>query len=129
MALPNFVILLVEPHEPTRQLYARELGRFWPVVACDNIQSALEMLDNERISAVILEPALEDGDGWSVLSAVNSQYSSTSMPVIICSALDERKRGIEMGASAYLVKPAPPRELEQTLRRLLEEETKISTST
>jgi DNA-binding response OmpR family regulator len=41
-----------------------------------------------------------------------------AVPIILCSALDERKRGLELGASAYLVKPVLPAALLEALRRV-----------
>jgi ABC-type transport system involved in cytochrome bd biosynthesis fused ATPase/permease subunit len=40
-----------------------------------------------------------------LLAAIKSLPGSSPIPVVLCSTLDERKRGMEMGAAAYLVKP------------------------
>lgn len=105
------------------------MGRTWSVFACDDKQEALKVLSREAIAAVVLEPALDDGDGWAVLAAVRSTPSLRQMPVIVCSSLDDRRRGYEMGATAYLIKPTSPRELEHSLHQVLDAESEYPAST
>jgi DNA-binding response OmpR family regulator len=110
--------LIVECDLPTLELYQRELSRDYQILACSEGQQALDLLQTHRISAVVLEPATPDEQGWSLLAAIKSLPGPSPIPVILCSTLDERKRGMEMGAVAYLVKPVLPTTLRQTLRQV-----------
>ena len=111
-------ILIIEHDEPTRELYLRELSRDFRVFACCDECAALELLREYDISAVVLEPGRADGSGWALLTDLKHTAGTRTIPVILCSALDERKRGLELGASAYLVKPVLPAALLEAVRRV-----------
>jgi DNA-binding response OmpR family regulator len=111
-------ILIVECDLPTLELYQRELSRDYQILACSETQKALALLQTHPVSAVVLEPSTPDEQGWSLLAAIKSLPGPASIPVILCSTLDERKRGMEMGAVAYLVKPVLPTTLRETLRQI-----------
>ena len=111
-------ILIVEHDEPTRELYLRELSRDFRVFGCCDACAALEMLRAHDIHAVVLEPGAIDGSGWDLLSDLKGAADTRAIPVILCSALDERKRGLELGASVYLVKPVLPAALLEAVRRV-----------
>ena len=111
-------ILIVEHDEPTRELYLRELSREFRVFACCDECTALELLRAHNIHAVVLEPGAADGSGWDLLVELKHTAGTRAVPVILCRALDERKRGLELGASAYLVKPVLPAALREALRRV-----------
>ena len=112
-------ILIIECDPPTLELYLRELSRDYQILACSETQQALSLLQAHSVAAVVLEPSTPDGQGWSLLAAIKSLPGSSPIPVVLCSTLDERKRGLEMGAAAYLVKPVLPTTLLKTLRQVM----------
>jgi len=111
-------ILIVESNFPTLQLYQRALSQEYDVLACSDETQALKMLGTRELQAVVLEPAIYGGRGWSLLAALKAGPQTQFVPVILCTILDERKRGLEMGAAACLVKPVLPTTLLQTLRNV-----------
>ena len=111
-------ILIVEYDEPTRELYLRELSRDFRVFTCCDEWAALELLHTHDIRAVVLEPGAAEGGGWDLLASLKHADDTRAVPIILCSALDERKRGLELGASAYLVKPVLPATLLEVVRRV-----------
>lgn len=112
-------ILIVEPDEATRELYRRELGRYYQVVATEDAQHALEVLQVDPVDAVIIEPDTSDDPGWNLIWAIQAMPTHPPIRVILCSALDERRRGRSLGVAAYLVKPVLPSTLLATLRQVL----------
>jgi len=114
-------ILIVERDLPTLELYQRELSRDYEILTCSEARQALALLRAHRIAAVVLEPSAPDGQGWSLLAAIKSLPGPSPIPVVLCSTLDERKRGMEMGAVAYLVKPVLPTTLRKTLRQVTQQ--------
>ena len=112
-------ILIFDCDLPTLELYLRELSRDYQILACSETQQALALLQTHSVAAVVLEPSTPDEQGWSLLAAIKSLPGSSPVPVILCSTLDERKRGMEMGAAAYLVKPVLPTMLLKTLRQVM----------
>jgi len=70
--------------------------------------------------AIILDLMLPRRDGWSLLQAL--RQAGTRTPVLILTArdaVDERVRGLDLGADDYLVKPFALTELLARLRALL----------
>ena len=110
-------VLMVESDLPTVELYVAALKPDYDVVACSDEAGVLDVLSTNDLDAVILEPAVGGGRGWAIFSAIRGAIREHSIPVIVCSTLDERKRGLEMGAAAFLVKPVLPGMLLETLRQ------------
>ncbi|MCB0205923.1 MAG: response regulator [Anaerolineae bacterium] len=112
-------ILLVEQDDATRELYQRELGRRFRVVAINDVEQTLVLLQNEQFDALVLEPTVSNGAGWSVLETLQASPPRAPVRIVLCSALDERRRGMNLGAAAYLVKPVLPTALLSTLDQIL----------
>ncbi len=116
----NPAVLIVEPHHVTRELYVRELAQSWPVLACGDRADALELMQREAIGAIVLEPVAPGEEFWSLLAEVRANAATATVPVVICSVVDERRRGLDMGANAYLVKPVSPQQLVREVARWLQ---------
>jgi DNA-binding response OmpR family regulator len=116
--MPKPTILMVESDLPTIELYRGVLNREYEVLACTNEAGALQALSTGDVRAIILEPALEGGTGWKIFASIRGAMREHSIPVIMCSTSDERKRGLEMGAAIFLVKPVLPSVLLETLHQL-----------
>jgi len=58
-----------------------------------------------RPSAILLDIRLPGMDGWELLRTLKSDRSTAAIPVIVVSIVDERSRGLALGAAAYLAKP------------------------
>jgi signal transduction histidine kinase len=55
--------------------------------------------------AVVLDIRLPRLDGWEVLTRLKADPVTRSIPVVVVSIVDERQRGLQLGAAAYLLKP------------------------
>ena len=65
----------------------------------------------------MLDIRLPGIDGWEVLEALKADPATRGIPVVVVSILDERPRGMALGAAEYLVKPVG-RETVGALRRV-----------
>ena len=108
MASSNPSVLIVEGDSPTRTLYERELSAHYQVFACAENDAALDVVGTHHIDAVVIEPACLGQRGWALLDTLKQLPSTQAIPIILCSTLDERKRGMQAGAAVYLVKPVVP---------------------
>lgn len=68
-------------------------------------------------SAIILDVVMPGIDGWAVLAALKSDSKTAGIPIIMASMLDERERGLRMGANAYVTKPLSRELLAELLHR------------
>lgn len=113
-------ILLIEDDQATRELYQRELSRDYQVLACASESEALSLLHSHSVCAIILEPALRNGQGWAFLAMLHALSQTHSTPIILCSTLDERRRGLELGATIYLTKPVLPVALLEVIHHVVD---------
>jgi CheY-like chemotaxis protein len=115
------VVLLLEDDAATRELYRRELGRTFCVIACSSEQDAVEQLGTSSIDALVLEPAAlssqVSSQSWPFVAMLRRRHPH--LPVVVCSILDVRGRSAELGAAAYLIKPVTPATLASTLSTVL----------
>jgi len=88
------------------------------VLACFRKSETLDAIDSQNPKAIILEPAALNEEGWDLLNAIVS-LPDKFLPVILCTILDERKRGMQEGAAAYLIKPVLPAVLLETLHKVI----------
>ncbi len=81
--------------------------------------AALEKLGATAFDAVVLDIGLPDIDGFEVLSRLDGARSFGVLIVSACDRVDQRVRGLNLGADDYLVKPFAAEEFEARVRALL----------
>lgn len=112
-------VLLVEDDARAIDLLSLYLtaSNFHVTVARDG-EEGLAMTRRLHPSAIILDLMLPRLDGWDFLAQAKADPEIADIPVIIVSILDERGKGIALGAAEYIVKPANRDDLMAALRRL-----------
>lgn len=98
-------ILIVEDEKPIAELIRLSLRRAGYHCQCvyDGLAAA-DVLERERFDLVLLDIMLPGVDGFSLLEYIRP----TGTPVIFLTAknaVDDRVRGLRMGAEDYIVKP------------------------
>lgn len=119
MTATGEVVLIGEPDQATNTLYQRALGTTFTVISASDEETMLDLLRTTPIVALVLEPAIFAAPGWDGLATISHMCAALGIPLIVCSTLDERRRGIALGAAAYLVKPTLPATLVATLRQVI----------
>ena len=79
----------------------------------------LYMAQHHTYDVVILDVNLPELDGWQVLAKLRKTANTRVMMVTARGRLDEKVRGLEMGADDYLVKPFEFPELLARVRTLM----------
>lgn len=114
-------LLVIEDHEQTSRLLRRGLGEAGFVVdVCHDGLDGLHMATASQYDAIILDIMLPTLDGWMVLAGLRERDRRT--PALILSAresVNDRVRGLSLGADDYLVKPFSFDELLARVRALL----------
>ncbi len=78
--------------------------------------SGLELIRKVLPAAVVLDIKLPRLDGWQVLKELKSTDDTAAIPVVIASIVDDRPRGLALGAAAQLLKPVSREDLFSALR-------------
>ena len=103
-ALP--LVLVIDDEAEARELLTRSLsGKGYRVVAAGGGEEGLVLARRLRPSAITLDVLMPGLDGWDVLAALKADPELVTIPVIICSILDEANHGFALGAGDYLIKP------------------------
>lgn len=117
-------ILLVEDSITTRTQEKRilESAGYEVVIAVDGLDGYQKLLINE-IDAVVSDVEMPNLDGLSLTEKIRAEKKYTSLPVVLVTSLsseEQKKRGLESGANAYLTKSGFDQKiLIETLDRLL----------
>lgn len=105
-------ILHVEDERPIRRFVRAALeGQGWRVIEASSCAEGIAMAATYAPEAIVLDLALPDGDGRSLIVAIR-EWSAT--PIIVVSARDqeaEKIKALDLGADDYLTKPFSPAEL------------------
>jgi two-component system, chemotaxis family, chemotaxis protein CheY len=118
-------ILIVEDSATTRALIRaiiEETGDFNIVEAGSGFE-ALKLLPAQEFSLVITDVNMPDINGLELINFIKSNSRYSHVPLIIVSTErsdEDRKRGMALGAAAYITKPFKAQELQEVIKRAIE---------
>ncbi len=108
-------ILIVEDEIDIAQLVSFNLERAgYSVDIVHDGREVLEKILKDQPNLVILDLMLPGMDGYQILKEMQRDTRSHSIPVLMLTAksqIDDRIKGLELGADDYLTKPFSPKEL------------------
>ena len=113
-------VLIVEDNLAIQVQYEKFLlnTEFRPVPA-RNLREAVERWAQDRPAAVILDIVLYGEDSWLWLTELKNDPARSDVPVIIVTEVEDKRKGLSLGADAYYVKPLFKQQLLSTLRTLV----------
>lgn len=88
---------------------------------------ALKWVKSEHPDLIILDLCLPQLDGFGLLEQLRSDAEAQDVPVIILTSLnaeENRARGFELGAAAFISKPFSLRKLVADVERIIAREEK-----
>jgi CheY-like chemotaxis protein len=116
------LVLLVEDHADTRQMYAEFLGASFDVLEAADGQEALEILQDQVPALVITDFSLPGIDGFELTRQMRSSPLTGQIPVICLSGYgghDHERRAREVGCDRVLEKPCLPDLLARTAHEMV----------
>jgi DNA-binding response OmpR family regulator len=128
MNTPIPAIVLVENDDVTLELYQRELSKSFKVFAFTELNGVLEVMANQDIQAVVIEPEINSGKGWELIHSIYITYPDRSIPVIVCSTRDRSNGGTALDVTKYLTKPVLPKTLREKTLEMIREKDKLKRS-
>lgn len=121
-------ILIIEDNPTTAAFLYKGLKEhhFMPEIAADG-ETGLHLARNQPYDAIILDVMLPKMDGWGVVQEIRAL--NTTIPIIFLTArdaVDDRVKGLALGADDYLIKPFAFSELLARLQAMLRRKSEIT---
>ena len=113
-------VLLVEDDEVISERLKRALEKEgYPTDLAHDGQVGLELARMGEYSVIILDVMMPKRDGWSVCQALRDSKNSTPILMLTAKdAIEDRVKGLDLGADDYLVKPFSLKEFLARIRAL-----------
>ena len=112
-------VLVVDDIGAVHRLFERYLAPHnYEVIGVHNGAEALRLASARRPDLIILDVMMPAMDGWQVLRDLQSNPATASIPVVVCSVLNEPELALSLGARAFISKPVDRLVLLNTLDRV-----------
>jgi len=104
---PGRVPVLVMEDAPDALIVYEHYLRETPfqMLAASSIREARRALQRIRPFAIVLDIVLQGEDTWKFLADLKADDALANIPVYIVSTIDDRRKGLALGAEDYAVKP------------------------
>ncbi len=118
--------LVVEDSPTMRQLISFSLRRFpdCRIVEAVDGADALRRMAYDEIDLVLTDINMPIMDGLKLVALLRANASTRNMPIIIITtegAEEDRQRGLELGADAYISKPVEADALVRRVEQVLQD--------
>ncbi len=122
-ALTGKHVLVVDDSPSVRRVVGNMLKQNgWDVQLARDGVEALEMISRETPAAVLLDIEMPRMDGYELMATVRAQEQYRTLPLVVLTsraAAKHQQRAMQLGASAYVVKPYQDEELLNILKSLV----------
>jgi len=113
-------ILIVEDEEKTADYLRKGLQEAgYPVQVASTGHEGRQLIAQEHYELVVLDVMLPGVDGWELLRLLRRSSGTPVMFLTARDAIEDRVKGLELGADDYLVKPFSYAEFLARVRTLL----------
>ena len=113
------LILVVEDEGAAQELLVSHLEEAgYRVKTVGSGAEAVRAASDLGPDVITLDLLMPGKTGWQALAELKMTPATATIPVIIVSVVEERKKGISMGAADYLVKPVSREQLLASIRRV-----------
>jgi DNA-binding response OmpR family regulator len=117
-------VLVIDDEAPIRLLCRVNLeAEGMEVVEAPDGPSGLELAQERRPDAILLDVMMPGLDGWGVAESLLRDDRTDAIPIIFLTAradLRDRARGLDLGGLDYITKPFNPVELASLVRSVLD---------
>lgn len=118
----HYYILIVDDDAEIGKYINGELGEYFHFNVCKNGKEALSELLLNDYDLVVSDVIMPEMDGYTLVRMIKSTVKLCHIPVILLTSMadaENRVKGIEKGADAFLVKPFNMEELKAQINNLI----------
>ena len=117
---PPLRVLVVDDNEDLHHFYRRFVANTrYQIISLTDGELLLETLEEVQPDAVILDVMLPSVDGWELLTHLRQHPLGRTLPILVCSVIQEEELAHALGASGYIRKPVGRSSLLQALNDAL----------
>ncbi|NTW59641.1 MAG: response regulator [Nitrospirae bacterium] len=122
--MPEYNFLVVEDSPTMRQLITFALKRIAgsKIVEANDGIDALKKLSSQKFDIILTDINMPIMDGLKLVSMVRNDPVHKAIPIIIITtegADEDRKRGLALGANAYIAKPIQTADLLSVVNEII----------
>lgn len=114
-------VLSLDDSEVVQELIRRALCDEYRVLLCRSAMDALSLMNQEPISALLLDISMPEIDGFNFCRTVRSIPKFKDLPIVMVTARDrafDKVQGRLAGTTEYLTKPFDADQLRQVIQKL-----------
>lgn len=120
----SFWVLIVEDSQATRSFIAQALEDIddIQVVESGTGFEALKVLPRYNFNLILTDINMPDINGLELINFIRKNQNYKNIPLFIIStesSIQDREKGLMLGANEYIVKPFKPAELQNLVKKYL----------
>lgn len=122
------VVYLVEDNAEMRSFLTEIIGQFFTVRSFANGKECLDGMSKEWPDIIVSDVMMPEMDGNELCNVIKSNLNTSHIPVIlltVCNTVDDKIKGLQDGADAYIPKPFYPKHILTRICTLLDNRTKL----
>ena len=116
--------ILVADDEPgVRLTVSRMLEKDYVVLEAINGEEAVDIAQGQKPALILMDLMMPKMDGYTACSKIRANPVTKAIPVVMLTAVGHelnKKFAEEVGANGYITKPFQLKDLENTIRKILE---------
>jgi signal transduction histidine kinase/ligand-binding sensor domain-containing protein/DNA-binding NarL/FixJ family response regulator len=123
------LVLLVEDNEELRKAIKNELVKYYAVIEAQNGKEGLLMALSKSPDLIVTDVMMPEMDGKELCNLLKTNFKTSHIPIVMLTALvdiDDKIKGLETGADAYVEKPFNVEVLRVTINNLIKSREVIS---
>lgn len=116
------LVLLVEDNEELRKAIKNELEKECKLIEASNGKEGLILALSKQPDLIITDVMMPEMDGKELCNLLKTNFKTSHIPIIMLTALadiDDKIKGLETGADAYVEKPFNVAILKATINNLI----------
>lgn len=124
----RFLVYLVEDNTEMRSFLTEIIGQFFTVKSFANGKECLDGMNKEWPDIIVSDVMMPEMDGNELCNVIKSDLKTSHIPVILltaCNTVDDKIKGLQSGADAYIPKPFYPKHVLTRICTLLDNRAKL----
>lgn len=99
-------VLVVEDDAATMSAYAEHLqGSRYQLITAYTLKQARTAMQRLQPAVIALDILVDGHSGWTLLQEIKGQPTTTTIPVLVITVVDNEAQAVALGADGFLVKP------------------------